>query len=247
MPGSAKGRKRQAPTSGDTEEELLEVEDPDTAFGQFIQTITTAIESFTPVTPIAAEVGSVRATLLKRRIASCPTLTETDTNDHVKLMAWLRAADRIAPAVNGDHTMALDVLSLTASLDSEDPISTILENARTANPCNESTWTTTRGLILSTIPDIVQIVETSISATDPRAPGEDLSKYYLRYQKSLSHARLVRSFMSKDVGNDEWLMATLALPKTATFNDFYNKVCQAARVFPETTNDQHVIHPQPIE
>ena len=267
MPGSAKGRKRQAPTSGDTEEEkhessqhvlstvdendITETQGPDTIVGQFIDVITTAITAVK--TPAADEAGSMKATLLKRRIASCPTMTETDTTDHVKVMAWLQAADRIAPAEKGDHTMALDVLSLTTNLDSNDPISTILENARTETPCSNHRWTSTRGLILSTIPDVVQSVESAINATDPRAPGENLSKYYLRYQKSLAHARLVRTFMSKDVGNDwlrphlevwarklgndEWLMATLALPMTATLNDFYIKVCQAARIFPETIND----------
>jgi hypothetical protein len=225
---------------------------PETPLGQFIGTLKTAL-SHSPVNNLAAtNHDSMKTALSKRLIERCPNFGEMDIFDPIKMVAWLQAAERLEQTANDNFVTALTALELTAELDADNPICSIVQTARALAPQTEPEWTSTCGLILSTIPDIVHLAETSIKEVTPRAPGEDVSMYYHRYQAALGHAHYVRTHLGKDVGGDwlrphlerwarkignsNWTGMLLSLPATATLNDYYIKACQASRNIPETSH-----------
>jgi hypothetical protein len=226
---------------------------PDTPMGQFIGALTTVL-SHSPVTSPAATVHDpVKTALSKRLIERCPVFRETDIFDPIKMIAWLQAAERLEQTANDNFATALTALELTAELDANNPICSIVLTARALAPQNKPEWTSTCGLILSTIPDIVHLVEASIKKVAPRAPSEDVTLYYHRYQVALGHAHYVRTHLGKDVGvdwlrphlerwarkigNSSWTAVLMSLPATSTLSDYYAKAIQAIRAIPESAHN----------
>lgn len=223
---------------------------PDTPMGQFMGALKTVL-SHSPVTATVHD--PMKTALSKRLIERCPIFREADIFDPIKMVAWLQAAERLEQPANDDFVTALTALELTAELDANNPICNIVLTARALAPQNKPEWTSTCGLILSTIPDIVHLAEASIKKVAPRAPGEDVTLYYRRYQVALGHARYVRTHLGKDVGvdwlrphlerwarkigNSSWTAVLLSLPATSTLSDYYSKAIQAVRAIPESAHN----------